>query len=758
MIPRSIWRWRKTDPADRRSDRNLCSCSLSVLFLPRRKSRSREKNGGDCKLCESAVFHYTHYNESSESKSLLRAIESARQMSTNIDMEIENGGQLSRDFLKENLQTLWVDGIIVLDAEGKTDCEYSTDESLANEITEYLQKEIIMDFAGYEERSYSERFTREDGSFIDIAACARKDAPGIVAIYYYTSPEFARNYTLTIQGLLNGYSIQKDGTIIVADDGIVVASNNESLLGQNTADNEVVQAMKKHTDSQHIYHFRKEGIGCYGIMLKQRDYYIYAYLPDTEVFCNLPLSVIGVIFLYFLMSGIFWFWTYRTNLAYRKQEFEKDEKYKAELLTAAKKAEAANEAKTEFLQRISHDIRTPINGILGLLEIGDHFPDDMEKQSECRKKIRGASGFLFNLVNDVLDMSKMESGEIIIEEVPFSLKNILDEIVELIEVQAVEQGLQFDAKCSADAEWNLIGSPVHLHQILVNIAGNAVKYSRKNGYLHLSCYQISADEDTAIFRFVCEDNGVGMSKEFQEHMFEPFTQEEDSPRTKLGGTGLGLSIVKKLLEKMDGTIEVASERGKGSKFMVTIPFQIDRLAKEKETKENVQKDLRPLQDMCILLVEDNELNMEIAEFILEDKGASIIKAWNGKEAVDIFEASELDGCNSIKRFFYITLPLIRPILAYTLITSIIGGLQMFDVPQILTNGQGNPDRTSMTLIMFLNSHLKSKNYGMAGALSVYLFIVSGILCMIVYKMTNDTDPDGSKKAAKKKAKEERRRR
>ena len=127
-------------------------------------------------------------------------------------------------------------------------------------------------------------------------------------------------------------------------------------------------------------------------------------------------------------------------------------------------------------------------------------------------------------------------------------------------------------------------------------------------------------------------------------------------------------------------------------------------------------------------------------------------------SVEVFEACEIDGCNSLQRFFYITLPMIRPILAYTLITSIIGGLQMFDVPQILTNGQGNPDRTSMTLIMFLNNHLKSKNYGMAGALSVYLFIVSGILCMIVYKMTNDTDPDGSKKAAKKKAKEERRRR
>ena len=269
---------------------------------------------------------YTHYNESSESKSLLRAVESARQMSTNIDREIENDGQLNQEFLKENLQTLWVNGIIVLDAEGKTDCKYSTDEPLTNDITEYLQKEIIMDFSGYEERSYTERFIREDGSRIDIAACARKDAPGIVAVYYYTSPEFTRNYTLTIQGLLNGYSVQKDGTIIVADNGAVVASNDEDLLGQSTADNEVVQAMKKHTDSQHIFHLMNAGTRCYGIMLKQRDYYIYAYLPDTEVFRNLPLSVISVIFLYLLMFSIFWFWTYRTKLAHRKQELEKDEK------------------------------------------------------------------------------------------------------------------------------------------------------------------------------------------------------------------------------------------------------------------------------------------------------------------------------------------------------------------------------------------------------------------------------------------------
>ena len=292
---------------------------------------------------------YTHYNESSESKSLLRAIESARQMSTNIEMEIENGGQLSREFLKENLQTLWVDGILVLDRDGKTDCEYSTDESLTDEITEYLQKGIIMDFSGYEERTYSERLTREDGSRIDIAACARKDAPGIVAIYYYTSPEFVRNYTLTIQNLLSGYSVRKDGTIIVADKGTIIATNNESLLGQDTADNEAVQAMKKHTDSQHIFHLKNEGIGCYGIMLKQRNHYIYAYVPDSVVFQTLPQNVIAGVFFYLVVLGAIWLAIRRARAGSLKREQEKELEYQKNLLEEAKKAEAANHAKTEFL-------------------------------------------------------------------------------------------------------------------------------------------------------------------------------------------------------------------------------------------------------------------------------------------------------------------------------------------------------------------------------------------------------------------------
>ena len=582
---------------------------------------------------------YTHYNESSESKSLLRAIESARQMSTNIDMEIENGGQLRREFLKENLKTLWVDGILVLDTEGKTDCEYSTDESLTNEITAYLQKDIIMDFAGYEERSYSERFTREDGSRIDIAACARKDVPGIVAIYYYTSPEFTRNYTLTIQGLLKGYSTQKDGTIIVADNGIVVASNDESLLGQNTADNEVVQAMKRHTDSQHIYHLKNEGIGCYGIMLKQRDYYIYAYLPDTEVFHNLPFGVISVIFFYFLMFSIFWFWTYRTNLAHRKQEQEKDEKYKAELLIAAKKAEAANEAKTEFLQRMSHDIRTPINGIRGLVNMADHYADDMEKQTEYRTKVKEASNLLLELVNDVLDMSKLESGEIVLEEIPFNLSSISREVFVVIEQMAAEQNIRVAWEKKEITHRDFIGSPGYVKRVMMNILSNAVKYNKENGQIYVSCVEIPSEQpEMTTMEFVCRDTGIGMAEEFQKHIFEPFAQEHTGSRAKFAGTGLGMAISKKLVEEMGGTITFESKKGVGTTFVIRVPFQIDLDADKREESKDVSE--KSIKGMHVLLAEDNELNMEIAEFLLQNEGAEVTKAWNGQEIVELFRKSE----------------------------------------------------------------------------------------------------------------------
>ena len=614
----------------------ICVTSASLYyFFQAEKKEAENRMVKTVNYVKVQCSTYTHYNEASESKSLLRAIESARQMSTNIDMETENGGRLSQEFLKENLQTLWVDGILVLDAEGKTVCKYSMDEALTNEITDYLQKDIIMDFTGYEERSYSERIDREDGSRIDIAACARKDAPGMVAIYYYTSPEFVRNYTLTIQNLLNGYSTQKDGTIIVADNGTIVASNDESLLGQDTAGNQVVQAMKEHTDSQHIFHLKNEGTGGYGIMLKQRDYYIYTYLPDTEVFRNLPLSVTAVVFLYLLIFGIFCFWGYRADLAHRKQEQEKDEKYKAELLRAAKKAEAANEAKTEFLQRMSHDIRTPINGICGMINVADHYADNMEKQTECRAKIKKTSHLLLELINEVLDMSKLESDEVVLEDIPFNLNSIFEEILGVIEHMAAEQNIRIIWEEKEVTHWNLIGSPVHVKRILMNILSNAVKYNKENGYVYISCREIPSKQTAmTTLEFVCRDTGIGMAEAFQKRIFEPFAQEHAGSRTKFAGTGLGMPITKKLVEKMGGTISFESKEGTGTTFVIRIPFQID--ADMKDRNETEEKTETSIQGLHVLLTEDNELNMEIAEFVLQNEGAVVTKAWNGQKAVDIF--------------------------------------------------------------------------------------------------------------------------
>ena len=703
----------------------ICVAVVSLLyFFHAEKSDAEKRMVEIVNYVKIQCSTYTHYNESSESKSILRAIESARQMSTNIEMKIENGGQLSREFLKENRKTLWVDGIIVLDAEGKTDCEYSMDESLTNEITEYLQKDIIMDFSGYEERTYSERFTREDGSHIDIAACARKDAPGIVAIYYYTTPEFVRNYTLTIQSLLNGYSTRKDGTIMVADQGTIVASNDESLVGQDTAGNEVIQAMKQHTDSRHIFHLKKTG--CYGIMLKQRDYYIYAYLPDTEVFHNLPLNVTGVIFLYCLIFSIFWFWGYRINLMHQKQELEKEEKFKKELLIAAKKAEAANRAKTEFLQRMSHDIRTPINGICGMVDMADHYADDMEKQIEYREKVKSASHLLLEMLNDVLDMSKLESDEVMLEEIPFNLSGICEEVLVVVEQMAIEQNIRIMWEENEIIHRNCIGSPAHVKRILMNILSNAVKYNKENGSIYISCRElISEQQDMTTIEFVCRDTGIGMTDEFQKHIFEPFAQEHTGSRTKFAGTGLGMPITKKLVEKMGGTITFESEEGVGTKFVVLIPFKIDMEADQRKEQENVSE--KSIKGLHILLAEDNELNMEIAEFMLQNEGADVTKAWNGQEAVELFRKSKPG------EFDVILMGIMMPVMNGYEATKLIRSLDREDARMIPI--------IAMTANAFTEDRLRAKEAGMDEHIPKPVDVK--LLLKVIHKLTENRQKENA---------------
>ena len=318
----------------------------------------------------------------------------------------------------------------------------------------------------------------------------------------------------------------------------------------------------------------------------------------------------------------------------KKQEFE----YQEQLKRTAQEAEKANVSKTDFLRRMSHDIRTPINGICGITQIANHFPKDLQKQQECRDKVLTASGFLLNLVNDILDVNKMESGTLQLEEKIFDLRKVLSESSGIVEMQGREKGISLSLGAINIIHSQLVGSPLHLQQILQNIGSNAVNYNHVGGKIVVSCQEISSDDRTAVFEFTCTDNGIGMSEEFQKHLFEPFTQENRLEQNASMGTGLGMTIVSQLVTMMGGQICFTSKVDEGTSFVITLPFRIvaDMELKMPESSgENVS-----LKGKRALLVEDNELNMEIAQFILENENMKVSCAWNGKEAVDIFARSK----------------------------------------------------------------------------------------------------------------------
>ena len=323
---------------------------------------------------------------------------------------------------------------------------------------------------------------------------------------------------------------------------------------------------------------------------------------------------------------------------YALQENEELKAALEELRTTKQEAERANRAKTDFLLRMSHDIRTPMNGIMGMLDIEDRYADDVERLAECRGKIRDSSKILLELVNEVLDMSKLESGEIVLEHIPFDLGVESKEVFYSIKKQADDRDIEIVQEDCGVTHNRLIGSPIHLKRLMLNIIGNAVKYNKEHGKIYITCKEVGDDGKIMQLEFICRDTGIGMSPEFLEHIFEPFTQENASPRTRWGGTGLGMSIAKNLTERMGGTITVESTQGEGTTFDVIIPFEIDAsIPEESQVQDGAEQ--YSIRDMNILLAEDNELNMEIARVLLEEEGAKVTLAWNGQEAVDIFAES-----------------------------------------------------------------------------------------------------------------------
>ena len=318
---------------------------------------------------------------------------------------------------------------------------------------------------------------------------------------------------------------------------------------------------------------------------------------------------------------------------------EKEQQEKERLQIAFEEADAENKAKTEFMNRMSHDIRTPINGIMGMVDIIRKNRNDWEKVDDSLEKIRLSTKHLLELVSDVLDMSKLEAGMFEIEEDTFDMSELMDEVAALVDAQLIESGITHHKYRKNIQHTALCGSSLQLRRIMLNLLSNAIKYNKPNGRIDTYAEELSCDGTTVWYEFKLVDTGIGMSEEFvREHLFQPFTQEKNDARTLYKGTGLGMSIVKALLEKMGGSIEAESELGVGSTFVFRIPFKVNDMLPEKE--ERAESTEKTLAGMHFLLAEDNEINMEIAEFYLTDLGATVSKVWNGKEALETFEASE----------------------------------------------------------------------------------------------------------------------
>lgn len=323
------------------------------------------------------------------------------------------------------------------------------------------------------------------------------------------------------------------------------------------------------------------------------------------------------------------------------------EKQERALLEALLETEQASAAKTEFLSHMSHDIRTPINGILGMLTIAEKNPDNIEKIWDCHQKIRTAAQHLLSLINDVLDISRLESGQLDMAQEPFRMADdVLDGCMPMLHAQAEKQGFVFTEKRENVSSRFLIGSPLHIRQILNHIVGNAIKYNRERGSVHVSTKELELPGGQLLYEFVVADTGIGMSQDFLEHIFEPFTQEAHTARTNYTGTGLGMAITKNLVEQMGGSIGVESVLGEGSTFTLLLPFRQGEEAAE-EPCEPAAVTETDIIGMRVLLVEDNPLNQEIAQYILEDAGAVVVHAENGEEAVHCFREAPPYGFDCI---------------------------------------------------------------------------------------------------------------
>ena len=582
---------------------------------------------------------YTKYNDTAVAKSLVReaaAVHALEGLSLGCDEAA----------LLEYARTLWLTGVSVLNAQGELVCEYTENGTGYAQLQSGIKMEPILSVIDYPQKTYVKRVELGGGNFVNVAVHSCADGTGVVLAYRYIPAEFSQKSVLSIQTLLDGYEISSTGTLLVAEDNRVAASNDPTLIGMNIFESERLMSIRRsgHADKL-IRVYAPKGIEqCYGIYSHGRDYYLYAYVPARQVYTLTVMNLVVTLVMYILILALVQVFRWNSAKDFFIQQEHSEQEYRNSLeqknialQLAVQRETKANLAKREFLFNMSHDIRTPMNAIIGFTALAQTHIDDRGQVEDYLKKISVSSQHLLSLINHVLDMSRIESGKVTLEAKPVHLPELVRELRDIVQTVVSEKDLSLTLDTVGVENEDVIADPLRLEQILINVLANAVKFTPDGGQISLWIVQKdTAPAGDADFEFHIKDNGIGMSEEFQKHIFEQFARERTSTVSKIQGTGLGMAITKSLVDMMGGRITVKSEQGKGSEFTISLRFPIGE-AKTGQTPPAAKASA--FTGKKLLVVEDNELNLEIASTLLKEAGFEVDTAENGKIAVEKVEAA-----------------------------------------------------------------------------------------------------------------------
>ena len=616
------------------------SLTVGVLLFSLVFVVSKHKDELDCKERLVTTFEffktqtsaYSKYNDTAVAKSLVR--ESAAVHALERDWTLD----ASEAELRQYTETLWMTDVALLDPAGGLVSEYTEDGVGYEAIRGGLPDIATLGLVDAPDKTYVKRVELPDGSFADVALHALSAGDGILLAYRHTKEAFAQKSVLSMQTLLDGYDMNTVGTFLLVRSNVVEASNDPAMIGVDVTRQGMLRGIRATNQSEKLT-FVLDGRGAkyYGMYTHGRDFVLYAYVPARNIYRSMMPNLAVLLILYIVVIALIQGLRWNGEQKFRKREVEAERAYKEalekknhELELAVQQEAAANRAKRDFLFNMSHDIRTPMNAIIGYTTLAETNLTQPAKVADYLQKISTASQHLLSLINDVLDMSRIESGRVVLEQEPVHLPTLVQDVRDIIQSNITAKGLSFTVDLAGVRDEDVVADPLRLQRILLNILSNAVKFTPSGGSITLRVLEKSgAPVRYGDYEFHVRDTGIGMSAEYQKHIFEQFSREETSTVSKTEGTGLGMPITKRLVEMMDGSIDLVSVQGQGTEFTAHLRLPLCGAPK----KEMPVADPK-FAGMRLLVVEDNELNMEITTTVLEEAGFVVDQAVNGQAALE----------------------------------------------------------------------------------------------------------------------------